>query len=496
MTSTDPVPTPSAADTPLDDGLRGRVSSGLRWSLFNNVVARVVTVGSGIVMARILVPEDFGVYAVALLVINVLFGLNDLGLLLAVVRWPGDLLTAARTAMTLAGGFSVVVYGLVFVTAAPFADFMGAPEATNVLRVLALVIVVDGLTTAPHGLLIRDFAQDKLAKAELTAMPVGVAVSISLAVAGAGPWALAGGFLAANLVTAVQVYRLAPLRVLPGFDATAARWMLAYGGPLALTSVVEYLLLNADYLIVGRVLGTVALGFYLLAYNVSNWPVAIISDAVRRVSIAGFARIEQEDERLRAGFRATFRLMVAVALPLVVLLSLLSAQLIQVLYGSKWSDAAEILTFLAVLGGVRVAVGYVFDLLVGIGRTRLTLVLKLVWFTVLVPSLLWAAGTGEVARVAMVHAVVALLVAAPLFLLATRTIGVGGAMLVRDNARAVLAAAVATAAGYGVLQLLEGPWVQLVVTSGVVVVVYVVLAVPGRVLAERTAALRRRGTPA
>lgn len=478
--------------TPVeDDGLAARVRLGLRWSVLNSLVARSVTVLFGIAMARILVPEDFGVYAVALLVLNVLLGLNDLGLLLAVVRWPGDPHEAARTAMTLAGGFSLLLYGVVFATAGPYADFMGSPQSADVLRLLALAIVIDGITTAPHGLLVREFAQDRLAKAEFSGIPAGIVVSISLALAGFGAWSLAAGFLAANLVSAVQVYRLAPVRVLPGFDAAAARWMISYGGPLAMTSLVEYLLLNADYLVVGRMLGTVALGLYLLAYNVSNWPVAIVTDAVRRVSIAGFARIEDDTARLRAGFRATFRIMVSVALPLVLLLVLLADQLIAVLYGSKWAGAAGVLTFLAVLGGVRVAVGYVFDLLVGVGRTGTTLVLKLVWFAVLVPSLVWAADTGDVTRVAMVHAVVAVLVAAPMFVLATRSVGIGTTSLLRDMVRPALGGGLALLAGLLALQLGGGDLVELIVVSAVVMLVYVVVVAPAA-LAQAVRRLRAR----
>ena len=166
--------------------LEARIRKGLRWSFLNQLVGRVVSVASGIVLARILVPEDFGVYAVALLVVNILFGLNDLGLLLAVVRWPGELKVAARTAMTLATGFSVALYAVIFAAAPYFATFMNSPESTWVLRVYCLTIVIDGITTVSHGLIVRDFLQDRMAKSEFAAMPVGVCLSIGLALAGAG----------------------------------------------------------------------------------------------------------------------------------------------------------------------------------------------------------------------------------------------------------------------------------------------------------------------
>jgi O-antigen/teichoic acid export membrane protein len=474
------------------DDLSARVSTGLKWSVLNSLVARVVSVASGIVMARLLVPEDFGVYAAALLIVNVLFGVNDLGLLLAVVRWPGDLRVAARTGMSLATGNSVLLYVLVFLTASPFAAFMGTPQAAPLLQVLCLTIIIDGITTVPHGLLVRDFAQKRMARAELTAMPLGIGVGLALAYGGAGPWALVGAYLTGNVVTAVLIWSWAPLHVLPGFDLPAARWMLSYGGPLAATSLLEYVLLNADYLIVGRVLGPVALGLYLLAYNVSNWPVAIISDAVRRVSIAGFARLEDDEARLREGFRRTFRVMVTVSLPLVLVLAVLAEDVVGVLYGSPWLPAAQVLTWLAVLGGVRVAVGYIFDLLVGTGRTRLTLALKAGWLVTLVPALVWAAETGGIERVGLVHAVVGVCVATPLFLLATRTVGLDVRTLLGDLARPLTGAAVAAGIGMAASAVLEGGWVELVVVGPLVVGAYVLVGTPWRPLLERLQSRRTR----
>jgi len=458
--------------------LEARIRRGLRWSVLNQVVGRVVTVGLGVVMARILVPEDFGVFATALLVVNVLLGLNDLGLLLAVVRWPGNLKVAARTATTLASGFSLALYAVVFAAAPWFASFMNSPDSTWVLRVYCLVIVIDGLTTVSHGLIVRDFLQDRMAKSEFAAMPVGVGLSIGLALAGAGAWSLALGALAGNIVSAVVITRMAPFRVLPGWDSAAASWMLRFGAPLALTSLVEYVVLNLDYVVVGRTLGPVALGLYLLAYNVSNWPKSIVTDAVRRVSIAGFAHVSADDDAVRAGFHRTFRILAVVSLPLVLLLAVLSDAVIGALYGAKWSASADVLTYLAILGGVRVAVGYVFDLLIGLGRSRLTLALKLAWLVALLPALVIGAEMGGIEGVGIAHAIVALAVASPLFMLGARAVGVRLGPLGRDLARPLFGAAVAAGTGIALQQVVHGAWSEVLLISPVMVAAYVVVGLP------------------
>lgn len=471
--------------------LEARIRSGLRWSFLNQVVGRVVSVVSGIVLARILVPEDFGVFAVALLVVNILFGLNDLGLLLAVVRWPGDLKVAARTATTLASGFSVLLYATVFVAAPYFAAFMNSPDSTWVLRVFCLTIVIDGITTVSHGLIVRGFHQDRMTKSEFAALPVNVAISVGLALAGAGAWALVIGQIVGNLVSAVVIMRLAPFRVWPGWDGPAARWMLRFGVPLAFTSLVEYILLNLDYVIVGRILGTTALGLYLLAYNVSNWPVSIVTDAVRRVSIAGFAQVSADADAVRAGFHRTFRILAVVSLPLVLLLAILSEAVVGALYGSKWQESATVLTFLAILGGVRVAVGYVFDLLIGVGRSRLTLVLKLAWLVALLPALMIGAEMNGIRGVGIAHAIVAVVVASPLFLFGARAVGVRLGPLGRDLARPVLGALAAALLGIMLQQVVHGAWTELLVIAPLMIATYVFVGLPWRDLLARLRARRR-----
>ena len=377
-----------------------------------------------------------------------------------------------------------------FAAAPYFASFMNSPNSTWVLRVFALTIIIDGITTSAHGLIVRGFHQDRMAKAEFSAMPVGVAVSILLALGGAGAWSLAIGQVAGNLVSAAVIMVMAPFWVWPGWDRACARWMLRFGVPLAGTSVVEYILLNLDYVVVGRILGPVALGLYLLAYNVSNWPVSIVTDAVRRVSIAGFAHVSGDDEAVRVGFHRTFRILAMVSMPLVLLLAVLSHAVIGALYGPKWSESANVLTYLAILGGVRVAVGYVFDLLIGVGRSRLTLMLKLAWLVVLLPVLIFGAETGGIEGVGIAHAAVALIVASPLFLFGARAVGVQLGPLGRDLRRPVLGALASAVVGIALQQVIHGSWLELFTIAPLMLATYFFLGLPWRDLLARVQARR------
>jgi PST family polysaccharide transporter len=471
--------------------LNDAMKRGLKWSALNMVVARVASILSGVVLARILVPEDYGVFAPALALVSILFGLNDLGLLLALVRWKGDLRQAARTAQTVAMGFSAVLYALCFVGAPWFARTMGSPDSAAVLRLLALTVFVDGITTVAHGLLVRDFLQDRFAKAEFAGMPVGIISAVALASAGAGVWALAISQVLANIVSGVMLIRASPMRVGFGFEWRLARQMLSYGLPLALTSLVEYCLLNADYLIVSRAMGPTAVGIYLLAFNVSNWPLSIITDAVRRVSIAGFARMEGEEDALRRNFSKAFSLLMSVALPLLAALGVFALPLITFVYGDQWIESASVLELLAVLAGARMAIGFIFDLLVGVGRTRTTLMLKCVWLVCLVVALEVGVRADGLRGVAIAHAIVSSVVALPLFLRAASRAGADLRDVFRRMARPLLATVVAGAVGFVVRDSLGGPAVTTLAGGAVLVAVYVLLAVRPSELVKGAARARQ-----
>ena len=277
--------------SPATDATSGVLRSALGWSFLNNVLGRLGSALVGILLARILAPADYGVYAVCIVVLAALLSLNELGVSLAVVRWPGDVQRIAPTVMTLALTSSSVLYVVCFALAPTVANALHAPQATNVLRLLASAVLIDAVTAVPVGLMTRDFLQRRRLVIDSVALVTVSSVSIALAVQGHGPWSLAWGNLMGNLVSAVLITAWAPLRIRPGFDRAVARDLLSFGLPLAGASVLAFAMLNIDYVVVGAVLGPVALGFYLLAFNLSSWPVNLVSAPVRRVAVPAFARL-------------------------------------------------------------------------------------------------------------------------------------------------------------------------------------------------------------
>lgn len=451
-----------AAVTPQPPALGRRLRGGLAWSFANNLVSRAGSFLSGIVVARLLVPEDFGVYAIGLVVLNVLLSMNELGVSVAVIRHQGDVEQIAPTVVTVSVVSSAVLAGSVLALAPAVAAALNTPSATGIIRLLSACVLIDGVAAVPNALLTRAFRQRTRLVIDLVAFAVGTPLTIALALAGFGAWSLAWGALVGNLVTGGLAMLWAPVRVAPGWDRAVARSLLAFGLPLAGASLLLLATLNVDYVVVGRVLGPEQLGLYLLAFNLCSWPVTIVSSSVRRVSLASFSRLAEEGGAAAAeGGRRATALVVLLTAPMCALLAFYAADLIGFLYGSKWAGAAQVLPYLAVLGLGRVVVELGYDFLVALGRARANLWLHVCWLVALVPALAWGARQGGIEGVGKGHALVMILVVCPLVAVMLHRAGLDLRLLARHLVAPLLGVLALAAVSVLVHGLVEGQLARL-----------------------------------
>lgn len=451
---------------------------GLKWSLLSTVGAKPLTFVVGIVLARILTPADFGAFAIASAATLFVMHINDVGLIAAVVQWRGRLSEVAPTATTLAALFSIAIYAVFWAIAPFFARVAGDPNAAGVVRLLTLIIVIDGLTAVRSAALMRRFQQDRLAIATLSGVVVSAGTSVALAVGGAGAYSFAGGQVIGNAITGVLVVILARVPFGARVDREIARQLMRFGIPLAASLGVEAVLTNADYVIVGRVLGVVALGYYLLAFNVSGWTQGMIGTAIRYVSVAAFSRLSDRDtEELSRGVQRSVPLLVTVLTPIVVLMTVLAPQVVSVLYGAKWAPAATALRFLMILAAVRLLTGVALDILTGAGKTRSSLWVNVGWAIALIPALIIGANLDGIRGTAIAHALIGVLIAVPLAVIALSRAGVRMKPIPYALIRPLTAGAITAVLTIAVAHV-TGPHaiVQLIVAGGVGLACYAAIA--------------------
>jgi PST family polysaccharide transporter len=413
------------------------------------VVGRLGTLAIGIALARILGPAEFGTFAVAMVALLAMLSFNELGVSLAIVRWPGDPREIAPTVATISVLSSCLIYVGCLLGAPAFATAMGDPQAAGVVQLLALNVVINGLVATPAALLQRHFRQDRKMIADQVNNWLGAVVSIALAVVGWGAMSLAVGRIAGSLASGVLFVIFSPEPLRFGFDPGAARRLLRFGLPLAGSSVIVFAVANVDQLVVGNVLGATALGFYVLAFNLSQWPVSVFSQPVRSVAPAAFARLQDDPPTMRRAFLSTSRLLTGVTLPICLLMSGAAEPLIRFVYGPAWAPAAQALRWLAVLGGLRILFELIYDYFVVLARSRVVFTIQLVWLVALVPALIFGAHMAAIPGVGAAQLAVAALVVLPLYLRELAGVGIGvRAVLARIGPPALLAAGIGLFAAF------------------------------------------------
>jgi O-antigen/teichoic acid export membrane protein len=486
-------------ETVVDSESIGRKAGrGIGWGLLGTGISRVGSFATSLVLARLLVPDDFGVYAVALAAMQFVIHINDVGLIPATIQWRGKLDDMAPTAATLAASFSIVIYIGFWFAAPSFAQLSGIPEATPVIRLFTATILVDGITAVRSAYLLRTFQQGRYVLANAAGIVSNAVVAIGLALAGAGPMALASGQLASTLTTGVLVFVWARLPVKIGVDWRIARKLMAYGVPLAAGLGVEAVLEQADKVIVGRTMGAGVLGFYLLALSVSSWTPGLIGAAVRFVALPGFARLsERDEESLSRGVVTSLTLVVLTVVPIAVLVAVMAEPTISFLYGAKWLPSAEPLRFLMILMVVRMVTGLCMDILMSTGATKWTLLINVGWVVIAVPALWFGTRAGGAEGTAIAHAAVGVLVAIPLAAVALHRVGVRLRPLGARIVRPLLAGAVAGAVAFLLDQALQGfpAFVRLAVAGTTGLLAYLATAIPRTDLRTWIAAVRSAKTP-
>lgn len=467
------------------------VAKGLSWSLMSSAALRIGNFLVSILVARLLAPEEYGVFAVALTVWTILGVLAEFGLGSDLVR-AVDPARRAPTVATLGVGIAVTCAATMAFASPAIARAFESPESAPVVAVMAIAVALFGLTIVPAATLQRAYRQRALFAVNGAGLLASMVTITTLALNDVGPMALAWGQVVSQAVIVIGLFTATKTRPHFGWQPTIARESLAFCLPLAMANLVSWLLITLDNVIVARQISPVSLGLYVLAFNVSSWPMSAVGQAVRVVALPAFADTPSSVER-NNGLVRSVAPVVFVATLMGLVLATLSEQVITVLYGERWAAAGAALTGLAIFGAIRVLLDLIATFLIAAGDTRPVLVVQLVWLAAMVPAMIFGVSQWGLVGAGWAHVVVALVVVLPAYAVCLRRTGVD----VRAFAAAWLvpltcvvpAAIVCTL----VARQLGGGWTTLVV--GVLAAGLLYVAPLWTWWLRRLAALRAPGVP-
>jgi O-antigen/teichoic acid export membrane protein len=392
------------------DDLDTKIVRGSAWAVLGYGGTQVLSLVTMLVLTRLLLPEEFGVVALAIAVLAVAQIAQESGLGAALIVYRGELRPAAASVLVFSPVAALGLYVACFLAAPIAAWFFHEPQLTEVIRVLGLVLVLRGLTIMPLSLLERDLRFGPITAGELAAGIAQAAVAIGAALAGAGLWSLVLGQLAFALVKVVLAWVYAPLRPSP-FEAERAtlRELMRYGRHVGAANLINYGNANSEGIVVGRALGATDLGYYAIAARLGSMPVNVLGNILGRGVFAALARVRADAERFRAIWVENLQRLALFSVPAAIGIALVAEPLVLTLLGPTWKPAIVPLQLLALSSVVRTFSATAGEVFQAAMRPRLRVLSESVYLVLIVPSLVVGARgfglTGAAASVLLVNVV-------------------------------------------------------------------------------------------
>lgn len=342
----------------MTDDLKARTVRGVGWSTVQSWSHQILTFLVYWVLARILGPETYGLIALAGVFITILDIFSDVSFG-AALEQRKDLTQDHINAVFWAFLGLGLVLSAIGIAAAPLvAAFFSEPALPPVIRWLSLGFFLQMVCGVQASLLRRDLRIKALTSQTLCSVVVGSAVGVTLALQGAGVWALVAQRLTMRSVAVVMLWRLSPWRPERRFSYRHFREVAAFGFSVMGNRVLSYLNQRLDQLLIGRFLGTTALGLYFNAHRLMSLSTSLLIGSYSQIAMPAFARLQDDPRRFQAAFNKACRFITLVAFPAFTLLAILGDDLIMVFLGQQWQESAPVLQVLA-LAGIVLAVQYV-----------------------------------------------------------------------------------------------------------------------------------------
>jgi PST family polysaccharide transporter len=471
--------------------LGGQVARGAFWSYAAYGAGRGVTFVGLATLARLLGPDEFGLFGMAMVLVNLLEVSRDLGLQRALVflGCAGDAERVRRTGLVLTVGVGLGLGGLVLLAAPLIGHFFGLTEVASLMRPLAVYFVIAGLGTVPDAILLQRLDFRRRFWPELGAPLVRYGVAIGLALGGSGAWALVAGQIAGVVTSVVLSVALCGWWPRVGFDRAIARSLLRFSWQASAVEITAAVLLNLDYLLVGRFLGSAALGLYTLAFRLPDTTLVAIANVSGRLFMPAFVRVKDDPVHLRESFVQALYYLAIVVIPAAAGLWVLAPLLVPLLFGPQWAESVPATRLLVLSSAVLAMLMPVGSLFLAVGRPRLILAAQAVYAAVLLPGLALGAQI-DITMAALAHLIGALAYAAAKLTIACRVLGVDW----RNMASATLPS-VGAASLMALVLLAAVPHQQLPVQISIPLTVLMGAAVyaGGLALLDRNVVRRARG---
>lgn len=326
------------SDKPGD--LTSKTMGNFLWMFSGGGMSAVLKIVVLLVLARLLAPEEFGVVSAALTVVGLVEVMGTIGVAPSVVQIKNLTRDHVGTAMLTTLVLGTLMTGTIYIIADPIEQLYRMPGLAQYIEVFSVLFIIKGAGLVSEALMQRKLQFREIAIYNLVSYAIGyAAVAITMASLGYGAWALVFGQIAQQTLYTIFAVTTARERLTLGFSWSTFKSMLRFGFGITLMQIGGFTANNADYFIVGRLLGPEALGFYSRAYLLLRQGASLVGRLGNSVLFATLSSIQDDRKRLQRALNQALALVAMTQIPLTALLVVVGPEIVLSLMGPQWEPA-------------------------------------------------------------------------------------------------------------------------------------------------------------
>ncbi len=358
--------------------LKKQVATGAIWVFMDQFGVQLVSFVVNLVLARLLMPADFGTIALFNVVINICSVLINGGMSSSLVRTQSVDERDLSTVFWFNMATTALLYLLVFIAAPWISQFYQLPILGPIIRVYSIVLIIDSFVHVQAVLFDKKLDFKTTFKVRLPSVIVGGLAGISFALAGMGVWSLVYSALLQNLLYTLQYWFYSEWRPTFTFDREKFNTHFAFGIRLTLSALLNVIFNNVYSIVIGKRFSETTLGYYNRAESLKNLPINNISTALNKVTYPLFAKFSNDDQQLRHAYRRVLKLVIFIVAPTISLMVIAAEPIIRLLLGAKWLPAVPYFQLMALGALFQPIHNYNLNVLQVKGRSDLYLKLEII----------------------------------------------------------------------------------------------------------------------
>lgn len=358
--------------------LKTKSYRGAFWSGVDAVGERLVRFVIGVILARLLLPEQFGLIGMLAIFIGIMQALLDSGFSAALIQ--KDKLTEVDTSSVFYFnvGFSIILAALLYLSAPWIAEFYGVAILASITRAMSLIVVINAFSVVQTAVLTREMNFKAQTKVSLVASLCSGSIGVAFAYRGFGVWSLVALQLSGAITRSILLWVSHTWRPRLTVSISALRDMLRFGSRLLAAGVLSQAFRDIYYVVIGRLYNPAALGFYARAKHMEELPSMTLSRIVSRVAFPAFSCLQNDEARLRRGLRKALKVVMLFNAPLLIGLLVVAEPMVLILLTDRWLPSVQYLQLLCVVGLIYPLHALNLNILMAKGRSDLFLRIEII----------------------------------------------------------------------------------------------------------------------